>query len=114
MDSLLKMIIFGPDIVSIWLETHYFYLSNDILPFPFLSAAVLRSISVDVTAINTEHVTAINTAELIGPNATLIVIELSLELLNLFAEEDELLKVTSSVHMSVTELFPYGLSTRNE
>ena len=68
----------------------------------------------DVTAINTERITAINTAELLGPNATLIALQLPLELLELFAEEDEMLRVTSSVHMSVMELFPDGLSTRNE
>ena len=86
----------------------------DIFSFPFLSAAVLQSVIVDVTAINTERITAINTAELLGPNATFIALELPLELLELFAEEDEMLRVTSSVYMSVMELFPDGLSTRNE
>ena len=75
---------------------------------------VLRAAVLNQESTGEGHVTAIDTLES-GSDASHAILEVPQELLNMFAHnETGIVRVTSSVLSNVTELFPDGLSTRNE
>ena len=81
-----------------------------------LPAAVLCTIDVNVTDNGNEHVTAITSMDFMGGDFLLTTLDVPLELLTMFVNEEGpmTLTVTSSLFINLRALFPDGLPTRNE
>ena len=93
----------------------FLLLASYISPLPPCPAAVLCSIRINVADINNEHVTAIDSINFMRDDILHTTLDVPLELLRMFVNDDEgLVRVTSSLFSNLSALFPDGLSTRNE